>query len=594
MTLRQLYKKDMPQIGSRHKDRFEENAARHSVVLVLIFAAILQFFGLGASEVQPWDEGLYAYRAEYIYSGGSATDQTEGSLGGLYSSTYPPLTVWAMSAAFGVFGVNAFAVRLFSVLCSGAALALTYLVARKFLNKEYSLAAALALASTLSWQAYSRQGMTDVPLVCFILLSLWGALTVADSDDFRKICAGGLAFGVGLAAALMTKIVISFLPILFAIALIASSPGQIKRNTIIFFAVLGLAAAAPWHIMMAARHGIDFLAAFSVPHMYSVVENNTRSSGILYYANQLVSASPFAVLSIAGALAFIAARKRIASDCGLAERLIKDISFVWFVGGLLVFSLSATKMPHYAVYLLPPGLFIATDLVRNARKYFRNGRHLVYVTMLFACGIVWSFTIAERPELKQNLHNPMYFVPVLAMLAAFAGMIIALALGRFASLVGKSSVILRNVSSFALIVCLVRITMMNVLVPPGEIGGAREVCDVLLQSRFESFVYVYHEHNPADSLNPQLNWYLKMRRPLGRAAMEYRANPLSAGLAKAKEIVATDTIPSLPLLYYVSGDRDIATKVIRDLAETRPIVSQTRNYVLFGKKAIPRSSGVLI
>lgn len=584
----------MPQIGSRHKDKFEENAARHSVVLVLIFASLLQFFGLGGSEVQPWDEGLYAIRAEYIYTGGSAIDQTEGSLGGLYSSTYPPLTVWMMSAAFKSFGVNSFAIRLFSVLCSGAGLALMYLIARKFLNKEYSLATALALGSALSWQFYSRQGMTDIPLTVFILLSLYGILEVACSDDFRRIAAGGLIFSVGLAAALMTKIVISFLPLMFAIALLAARPGQIKRNTVLFFAFLGLAAAVPWHFMMASRYGMDFLSAFSLPHVYSAVENNTRTSGIFYYANQLISSSPFAVLSIAGSLAYIAARKRILRERVLPERLLKDIAFVWFFAGLAIFSISATKMPHYAVYLLPPGLFIASDLVRNSRDYFSRGPFLLYVVLLFCVGIVWSFTAASRPELKQNLHDPLYFVPILLLLASFVAIVVAVALGRLTGLVSRSSIFLRNISSFALIVCLVRVTMMNVLVPTGEIGGAREVCDALLQSRFESFLYVYHEHNAADSLNPQLNWYLKLRKPLGRASMQYKPNPLNAGLARTIEIQATDTIPSLPLLYYVSGDRDIATKVIRELAETRPIVAQTRNYVLFGKKAIQRRPGVLI
>ena len=55
-------------------------------------------------EVQPWDEALYCVRANACLQFGAWLDQTQYAVGGLYSSTHPPLLIWLMAGFVKLFG----------------------------------------------------------------------------------------------------------------------------------------------------------------------------------------------------------------------------------------------------------------------------------------------------------------------------------------------------------------------------------------------------------------------------------------------------------------------------------------------------------
>ncbi|MBI5323971.1 MAG: glycosyltransferase family 39 protein, partial [Ignavibacteriae bacterium] len=128
---------------------------------IIALMAIIVFINLGTGEIQPWDEGLYAIRAKSILHYDDFWDQTEYSSGGLYSSTYPPLTIWFMSGAMKLFGENEFSARFFSALCSIFSLIFIYLISKKVVSFKYSVLTIILTGTTIVWNKFSREGMTD-------------------------------------------------------------------------------------------------------------------------------------------------------------------------------------------------------------------------------------------------------------------------------------------------------------------------------------------------------------------------------------------------------------------------------------------------
>lgn len=91
---------------------FESPSAKQTerlYVFALLAVGLLRFLNLGFEDLQAWDEALYAVRAEGILRFGGFLDQTQFSIGGLYSSLHPPLYVWLTSVSFFLFGVTEFA-----------------------------------------------------------------------------------------------------------------------------------------------------------------------------------------------------------------------------------------------------------------------------------------------------------------------------------------------------------------------------------------------------------------------------------------------------------------------------------------------------
>ena len=113
--------------------------SQHRDLAILIFSILLVFISLGAMEIQPWDEALYAIRAKSIIDFGAFWDQTRYTIGGLYSSTYPPMSVWIMALSMKIFGETGFAIRLFPALSSGVSLILMYKISKRLYLQDLSI-----------------------------------------------------------------------------------------------------------------------------------------------------------------------------------------------------------------------------------------------------------------------------------------------------------------------------------------------------------------------------------------------------------------------------------------------------------------------
>ncbi len=554
---------------------------RHTAFAIILFFSIMLFFRLGEAEIQPWDEGLYAFRAKAVLEHNSWWDQTEYALGGLYSSTYPPLTVWAMAVSMQYFEPET-AVRLFSAFCGSLALLLVFLVALRLVGREMSLMSIIGLAVTLVWYKYSRQGMTDVPVVTLSLLSFWALLKIGESKTVYAAVLWSLLFALAFAGALMSKILVSLLPLLFLAVFLFYKFKFINKFIALAGSFAGIALALPWHIYMIKTYGAEFYRAFAVPHIYKAVELNTQSLGTGYYLNQLIISNPFFVFSLIMLAIAIFKYKKITSLLkNKTAKYVFSVTVLWFGGLLIVFSVSLTKLPHYVVYMVVPAVLLAAFFFENLDKIFSDSRSKWFALLLLVASVFWSLSY----QLRQDMKMLLTFQGVTLSSVVFIGIALLFILPLILIPKERLGVITRKILPFVsylfVIILVVRLVLGNVFFDDMK-GGAKNVAYILERLNVSRYVYLYHEHNPSDTLNPQLRWYVGG----GLRKKENLSQPLFLNLPEKridlKKIKGADSYPDKLMVYYVPDDKNLAYAVIRELKKTRKIISITKNYVIFG------------
>ncbi len=542
-------------------------------LLVLLCCAPI-FFCLGDGELQSWDEGLYALRAEAVLDHGHILDQTRWSPGGLYSSTQPPLSVWGMSAGMTIFGRNLWGVRMFSALCGAGGVILMFLIARARLGEWGGVLAAALLSGALSWQIYAHFGMTDVPLMFFCLLALWAALRLHEADDRTTMLRAALFFTIAFAAALMTKIVVSLLPLLFAL-IFCLSPGAKPevRRYLLFASLAALMLAAPWYGYMWLRYGAEFYGALAPPHVFGMAEGGPALRGWWYYANRLLVDVPL----LAGAALALRIGGRGKTS---ARHPLEALSAMWFVLSFIVFSFAQTKMPHYALLMLPPLVFGAAlfivGIVRNTKPLPIAVRiALASIPALLA----WSLAPRWRAGYAQILRaNPEMLVWPALLIALGIVIFVGAKLPRFAA---RSAVILAAAAALCL---YARAFAYNLATEGRQVDGAARTADALENGGADSLLVLVHARNEGDLLVPQLAWYTRgwaLNQRAGKFAEvrglnEWRFDRELLAQAEAAQ-------PDAQLVYHFSPAYGRAYDSTRTyLTQRRPLLLETRRYLLFG------------
>src|SRR3990170_4016742 len=103
---------------------------RSFVVASLLLVGLLRFVNLGFGEIQEWDEALYAVRAKSVANFGDWLDQSNHSVGGLYSASHPPLFVWLTALGYEVLGISNFSTRLWSAIFGCGLIFVAYLLGK--------------------------------------------------------------------------------------------------------------------------------------------------------------------------------------------------------------------------------------------------------------------------------------------------------------------------------------------------------------------------------------------------------------------------------------------------------------------------------
>jgi len=358
-------------ISGRNVSWFSAHTDALCVLAILAFSTIF-FINIGNGHLSAADEQTYSQWAFHMVKTGDYL--TPWAFGGIFFAGKPPLSIWLMSLAYQVFGVNNFASRFFSAVFGTLSLVLIFYLGKKLYNGYVGFLSALVLGTLTTFYEFARLAMTDVPLVFFVLGSIYFFVLSEKSEKTTRYAAlSGLFFGL----ALMTKQIEALLILLIIFAYLIATRKSIRflftKHFTLFWGI-GLLVFSPWLIYMNARFGSQFW------YWYFVYDDITRTVGTveshvgsyLYYFSYLANNEnllwvillPFS----AGLCAFNAVIKRLKGD---------TMILLWMTIVLLVFTLAQTKLFWYILPAFPAfAIAISSFLYQLSKKIFQLSKKI--------------------------------------------------------------------------------------------------------------------------------------------------------------------------------------------------------------------------
>jgi len=263
----------------------------------------------------------------------------------------PPLLYWMTGAATRIGFRDEWAARLPVALASLAFLVFFFgTVEREFSARVAALATAI-LAVSAGWMAYSFVSLPDLPMTATLDAAVLIALF--DTRPGRGITRPAYVAGALLGLSMLAK---GFVPlVLFApIILVARR----KRWRML---VASIAVAAPWYLLCLARNGRVFWDEFFWKHHVSrfLTPDLQHVQPFWYYVPVLLAGLfPWTPAIL---LAFHPKTWRKVWD---DERVL--FLALWFLFGLMFFSVSRNKLPGYVLPLMPALAVIVAVMVDRA------------------------------------------------------------------------------------------------------------------------------------------------------------------------------------------------------------------------------------
>ncbi len=362
-------------------------------LLTLGLAALNLGFRLDHEVVTAWDESLYATSAaEMVNSGNWLVTTFHGDVD--YYNTKPPLNVWLIAAAFKVFGINLWALRLPSFIAAFTTIATLQAWCRRCMNALTALMVTVVLSTTFGFLYVhsARSGNPDAWLALDILLTvitLWSART----SPTRLVWLGPL-----LAAVFLLKGMAFLLPLAMVILVLAMW-GVARQGwralavaAVLFTIPTGAWALARWRFdrwrFFDGLFNYDFVAAVSRP-----LEGHEHSW--LFYLNILQKDHYDWIATALILLLVIVLARRDQHPLRIpGNRQVWVLLGVWAGATLVVPTLMATKLawylnPFYPVFAVTVAMIVATGFDAFALPAHRRER-IVIATM-----VALAFVVAE-------------------------------------------------------------------------------------------------------------------------------------------------------------------------------------------------------
>jgi outer membrane protein assembly factor BamB len=343
---------------------FSTHADTLCVLAILAFSTIF-FINLGSGVLRAADEQTYSQWAFHMLKNGDyLTPWSFGIVTFLIGK--PPLNMWLMSLAYQVFGVNNFSSRIWSAVFGVLSLVVVFYLGKKLYNVYVGFLSALVLGTFATFYIFARLAMTDVPLVFFILGSIYFFVLSEKTENNNWYAAlSGLFFGL----AFMTKQMVALLIPLIVFTYLIATRGSVRflftKRFTLFWGV-GLLVFSPWLIYMYIHFGSQFWQGY---FMYSAVTRTVSPleghvGGYLYYFSYLANKENLLwviLLPFAAALCvFNSVIKRLKED---------TLILLWMAIVLLVFTFAQTKIYYYILPAFPAfAIAISSFLYQLSKK----------------------------------------------------------------------------------------------------------------------------------------------------------------------------------------------------------------------------------
>lgn len=414
------------------------------LLLLLAFAAVVIFTGIGLRSPWPADEPRFAEVAREMVASGQWLIPMRG---GEFYPDKPPVFMWSIALFYWLTGNLKVAFLLPSALCSLLTLGLVFDIGTRLWNQRTGAIALLLLMLAPQFVIQAQKAQIDATAACWITVACYGLLR-----HFFAGPAWGWYFtawgfmGLGI----VTKGV-GFLPALMLIPILVMKfrDGARFSDTLTWRCALGplamFAVVAAWLIPMVMyvdALGTDEALAYRNNILFKQTgERYLDSWGHIhpwhYYLTNVIPALWFPL-----PLLLLALFRPLAD--AIRHRPVIPVLLVWIALVILFFSFSPGKRGVYLLPALPMLALILAPLLSSQRPAgwfppLLTGVHLLMAAVLIAVGLLaWN----DHPNLVKKFsaysHDParlheagtLVFTLGLAWLTSLVGFWRSRALGR--------------------------------------------------------------------------------------------------------------------------------------------------------------------
>ena len=363
---------------------------------MVLLAAISFLGGLGRGAIADNDEAFYAESArEMVESGDWITPHFN------YEPRFqkPALYYWLTASLFTVFGPDEFAARLFAALAGIGLVLVTTACGRRWYDESVGLLAGAIAATSFGYFALARMSLPDLPLACFVSLSIWAtfvAMLERERNPRKWLLIAAAAAALGFLMKGPLAIVLPAL-VVVPILLMERRSYNVQLSDIVLAGLLFLAIALPWYLVMWIQHGTEYLIGFFVGDNFERFATDRFNDPRPWWfylpiiAGGLLPWTPLMLTWFAPVMQFVTRRRDIGT---LDLRLL-----LWALLPLAFFTASVGKQPRYILPILPPlAVLLASAIIERtsewrsldgARRRPRPNR-----TVVFGCLLSGLFLLA--------------------------------------------------------------------------------------------------------------------------------------------------------------------------------------------------------
>jgi 4-amino-4-deoxy-L-arabinose transferase-like glycosyltransferase len=372
--------------------------------------------------------------------------------------TKPPLTQWLAAIVYHVTGPSEWA-RIVSVIAAMATVVLTCRLGARLYGQRAGLVAGLMLATTLGFVLEARTLRPD----CLVVLSVTAAIFcwhVAETGDparrTRWLAGMYAVLGAGILAKGFVPPLLAGVPIGLATLRAHGLAGVARLRS-----GLGLALAAaivlPWHVAAAlANPGFAWDYVVNQHLLFALDKKVPRDSDgdtlAFFWQAFLGRSSPWVLLVP------FTAREAVRGVAGGEPVPATTLLWAWILGTMGLFSLTPSRLEHYALPVLPAvALLAARTWQRAVEGGVGMGLRIWVAVLAFALVVVGLVGLRQGHDLAATAYwmpqapGLMALVAPAAWVAVWMGVLLAAA-GAARSATGIVGALAAGVAPFLVIV----------------------------------------------------------------------------------------------------------------------------------------------
>lgn len=343
---------------------------------------------LGAAPLFDVDEGAFSEATREMLASG---DFGHTTLNGEPRFDKPILVYWFQAASVAVFGLHEWSLRLPSALAMWVWCLATALFVWPRWGRDAALAAGTLLATSLGVVLIGRAATADALLNLWLALAAFDLWRHLDSNERTPLRRAAVWIGLGI----LTKGPVAVLVPGAALVCWLMTSKQWRRLPRLLsdgraWALL-VGIALPWYAYALHRHGMAFVEGFFIKHNLSRYGGTLEGHGgsVGYY----LVVMPLLLMPWTPLLASVLRQTRATWAEPAGRYLLGWAGFV-----LVFFSLSGTKLPHYALYgLTPLAILCAVQLTRIGRSMaWALGVSALVMLALTAASVWWAPALAAK------------------------------------------------------------------------------------------------------------------------------------------------------------------------------------------------------